>query len=221
MDEFLEELGACVRFTECGRVSLYDLFKMMNITSNEKKQLQKYKACVRHHAITNLSPTLRWNKEDRSTSTIKGAKETPCADIEHTLMFLAYFLPRADNLPEKEVQRLLACFELTDVTFLPVNEKSIMSDLTAAFPWPCVTQFAIGSYRIDLYIPRFKIAIECDEFQHTAYNKIDEEERETFITEQLTCRWVRFDPYTENFSIFEVIRQVLHLVFLRHKYVKS
>ena len=94
------------------------------------------------------------------------------------------------------------------------NEKEIVKCLVKALPYDSIKQFPIGQYKIDLYLPQFKIAIECDEFGHDAYDKHDEEKREQFITDQLSCKWIRFDPYVENFCIFYVIRQTIKLLFI-------
>ena len=70
-------------------------------------------------------------------------------------------------------------------------------------------QFSIGDYRIDLYFPKEKIAIECDEFGHKDRNQEYEETRENFITDQLKCKFIRFNPDEPNFSIFAVIDRIV------------
>ena len=44
-------------------------------------------------------------------------------------------------------------------------------------------QFKIGNYRIDLYLPEHKIAVECDEFDHIGRNINYEIFRQKFIEE--------------------------------------
>lgn len=34
-----------------------------------------------------------------------------------------------------------------------------------------IKQYAVGAYRIDLYFSSLKVAIECDEADHTGYDK--------------------------------------------------
>jgi hypothetical protein len=43
------------------------------------------------------------------------------------------------------------------------------------------SQFAIGHYWIDLYLPKQKIAVECDENGHADRDPMAERERETYI----------------------------------------
>lgn len=74
-----------------------------------------------------------------------------------------------------------------------------------------VREFKIGKYRIDLYLPKYKIAIECDEYGHKGYK--DEEIREQFIRQQLDCKFVRFNPHEEGFSILHVIKTLLEEIF--------
>ena len=74
-------------------------------------------------------------------------------------------------------------------------------------------QFAIGSYRIDLYFPVIKIAVECDERDHRDRDPIAEKEREEYIKHQLNCRFIRFNPDCKNFDIFDVINKIMMLIY--------
>jgi very-short-patch-repair endonuclease len=71
-----------------------------------------------------------------------------------------------------------------------------------------IEQFVVGKHRIDLYFPVYKIAIECDEHDHKDRDVNKEIERQSFITEQLTCEWVRFDPHGDHFSIAKVVNAI-------------
>jgi very-short-patch-repair endonuclease len=217
LQSFLQKSDCRLRYTADGKISLYDIFKFMKITSNENKRVSKYKSSTRNHAIENCSPIERWDPESNQSTIIKNAKETPCADLSHTIKFMGYFLRRG-NLEQEDIHNIIARFDLPKHILhdddLPHTEKEILKQVKNALPWDTVHEFAIGSYRIDMYIPRFKIAVECDEFDHKQYNRIDEECRERFISTQLNCTWVRFDPYDEKFDIFDVIRRILKLSLL-------
>lgn len=53
-------------------------------------------------------------------------------------------------------------------------------------------QFVVGSYRIDFYIPKLKVAIEYDEFQHNHMkNILNDKQREDYLRRVLGCRFVR------------------------------
>ncbi len=97
------------------------------------------------------------------------------------------------------------------------TEEEIMEELGKAFA-ACgpLKQFQIGKYRIDMYLSKPKIAIECDEHGHSRYDQLGEMQRQAFIEEQLGCTFVRFDPYAPGFSIAqpigEVVQQLMTMV---------
>ena len=70
-------------------------------------------------------------------------------------------------------------------------------------------QYVVGSYRIDMYFPQHKLAVECDENGHRRYCPERERERHDFITDQLQCRWVRYDPYSQDFDVFLLINTIM------------
>lgn len=71
------------------------------------------------------------------------------------------------------------------------------------------TQFSVGPYRLDLYIPDYDLAIECNELNHSDRDPKKEEERTTFIKSDLNCEFIRFNPDGENFSTYEVIGSIV------------
>ena len=92
-------------------------------------------------------------------------------------------------------------------------EMATMAQIMKAFKGcQMQQQFSVGQYRIDLYFLDHKIAVECDEFGHRDRNDREEALRQQFITFQLGCEWVRFDPHATSFCIFEVINTIFTLV---------
>ena len=74
-----------------------------------------------------------------------------------------------------------------------------------------VEQYIVGDndYRIDLYFPQYKIAVECDESHHkTITNKLKDMERQNAIKDVLNCKFVRYDPFCEKFNIFNLINEI-------------
>lgn len=67
------------------------------------------------------------------------------------------------------------------------------------------------NYRIDLYFPEYNIAVECDE-NHHLNNEINDQTRQKTITNELGCRWVRFQPDSPNFDIFKTIGDIYKLM---------
>lgn len=71
------------------------------------------------------------------------------------------------------------------------------------------TQYTVNKYRIDLYFPDYKLAIECDEFNHNDRDQDYEIEREEYITTKLNCKFIRYNPDHPEFTIFEVINRII------------
>lgn len=66
------------------------------------------------------------------------------------------------------------------------------------------------TYRIDLYIPKYKIAIECDETHHSTPKKKEaDRQRQEYIEDNLGCYFIRFNPLEKNFNIGNVINDIM------------
>jgi len=71
-------------------------------------------------------------------------------------------------------------------------------------------------YRIDLYFPDYKLAIECDE-NHT---NIDADiKRENDIKDKLNCTFIRYKPYDKKFNIFLLINEIYKFI-LEYKKIR-
>ena len=64
-------------------------------------------------------------------------------------------------------------------------------------------QHSVLGYGIDLYIPKYKLAIEVDELGYCTRNIEDEIERQEITEEKLGCKFIRIDPSRENFNIID------------------
>jgi hypothetical protein len=64
-------------------------------------------------------------------------------------------------------------------------------------------------YHIDLYIEKYKLAIECDENNHKDRNPLKEKERMEFIINKIGCKFIRFNPDDTNFDITNVINTII------------
>jgi hypothetical protein len=72
--------------------------------------------------------------------------------------------------------------------------------------------FKDNKYIIDLYLPRSKVAIECDENDHKHKDPLKESIREEAIKNELGCRFLRFNPDDSNFNIGEVINVIFSIL---------
>ena len=74
----------------------------------------------------------------------------------------------------------------------------------------------IGSYRIDLYFSEHKLAIECDEHDHKDRDINYEIYRQMFIKDQLTCKFIRYNPDAKDFTIESVLNKSFQYISKKH-----
>ncbi|NDG19752.1 MAG: DUF559 domain-containing protein [Betaproteobacteria bacterium] len=70
-------------------------------------------------------------------------------------------------------------------------------------------QYRIGSYFVDCYLPSCNLVIECDEFGHSQYNSADEKRRQEYISSQLQCTFIRYNPNSTDFDLGSLVNDVL------------
>ena len=67
---------------------------------------------------------------------------------------------------------------------------------------------ALNNFRIDLYLPDQKLAIEIDEFNHKDRDAHYEKERKRIIIECLNCKIMRIDPDSKDFKLSTCLGQI-------------
>jgi very-short-patch-repair endonuclease len=75
----------------------------------------------------------------------------------------------------------------------------------------CKRQFTIGKYRIDLYFPDYRLAVECDENNHIDRDPILEKIREDYIISRGN-KLIRFNPNAKQFDLSDVIREIFIII---------
>ena len=79
-----------------------------------------------------------------------------------------------------------------------------------------VDQYEIeNKYRIDLYFPKQKIAIECNENCHSSYDIEKEKNRTEYINKFLDIKdsdWIIFNPDAKDFELSKIIGQIFILM---------
>jgi len=90
--------------------------------------------------------------------------------------------------------------------YIPVcDERENLTHITQAFMGETMhTQFTVLRYKIDLYFPKYKLAIEFDERFHSLQIAADQQ-REVEISTELGCTFIRF---TKTDNIFEIINRI-------------
>ena len=97
--------------------------------------------------------------------------------------------------------------KFTHIKFLTAETDTIYSIQKSIFT-ASIPQFTVDKYRIDLYLPEYNIAIECDENNHNCRDIYYEKDRENYIKHKLKCSFVRYDPHAKDFDIFKVIEKI-------------
>lgn len=101
--------------------------------------------------------------------------------------------------------------EVLDVR-VPSHEDGTLAIIMKAFAGEAMeTQYSVDGYRIDLYMPDYKIAIECDEPQH-AWQREADAVRQSAIEKKLGCTFIRYEPLSPGFDIVTVINQVFRCI---------
>ena len=89
------------------------------------------------------------------------------------------------------------------------KETTTMSHIQDAFKGEeMIDQYGVDGYRIDLYFPAYKLAIECDEFNHNDRDVEYEVRRQNHIENKLGCHFIRYNPDAGDFNIFRVINRI-------------
>ena len=96
----------------------------------------------------------------------------------------------------------------------PIETAAIDAHSSVSISWYTNAPNWLYTYRIDLYFPKHKIAVECDEFGHKYRDPQYEMERENYIKEELECVFIRFNPDDPVFNIFVVINKLIRLIYL-------
>lgn len=76
------------------------------------------------------------------------------------------------------------------------------------------SQCPVDNYRIDLYIPKYKIAIEIDDEEHK-YKKNYDTVRQKYIEKQIHCKFIRVNEGESCGSIIAQIVKELNLLSCR------
>jgi hypothetical protein len=101
---------------------------------------------------------------------------------------------------------------------IPTKESDTISKIrSATFKFDSETSFLIRtngrkSRRLDLYYPKQKLCVECDENGHTYYDQEDEEDRKNLI-HGMGITTYRYNPDEYGFDIYTTIGEILHILY--------
>jgi very-short-patch-repair endonuclease len=80
-----------------------------------------------------------------------------------------------------------------------------------------IQQYKVKQYFIDLYFPKYKLAIECDESGHyrEIMNSNDIIRENNIKTEITDIYFIRYRPEEKDFNIFKLINQIYQFIRLK------
>ena len=122
-------------------------------------------------------PCRKFLREDLAVQIIMDCRTTPSIDFKTRLGF------KQHNPIMTQKESVLTKLD----TFFKTEDK--------------LFQHSVLGYRIDLYVPKYKLAIEVDELGHCTRNIEDEIERQEKIEQRLGCKFIRIDPSKKHFNI--------------------
>ena len=76
-----------------------------------------------------------------------------------------------------------------------------------------IDQYTVDNYRIDLYFPKHKLAVECDEFGHNDRDVNYEVTRQKYIEAKLRCQFIRFNPDAKDFKMENVLNEIFRFIY--------
>lgn len=146
----------------------------------------------------------------------RGQGMTPCISVQDSRLLVITIISSL-RISKTKKEQILQKYGIKDYEIMRTYiEADIHEKIMKTFNSCCILieQYSILNYRIDLYCTDKKIAIECDEHNHIAYNKDTELERQQNITKILNCKWIRYNPYDKHFDIFDLLNKIMKELIL-------
>ena len=172
--------------------------KWLNKKNTEKK--------LGHSNLTMV--TAKYSGDDRRK---KRQELQDCGKSRPTRIFIREDLGIQVIMDCKTVQAVKISKELGFNQHDPImtQEQSVLTKLdTYSKTEEKIFQHYVLGYRIDMYIPEYKLAIEVDELGHCTGDLKSEIERQKRTEEELGCKFIRMYPSSENFDIIDEFSRI-------------
>ena len=99
--------------------------------------------------------------------------------------------------------------DVKSIAFACIEASSIEHIFTTFKGEEMIEQYRISNYIIDLYFPKYKLAIECDEKGHNNHkNIVKDGDREAELKTLIGCKFIRYKPYEKYFNIFDLLNEI-------------
>lgn len=192
---------------------LNDVLRVLNNNSNRKSVLRKLSSYVvdlidsenngdvfnhmyQFNASTETWSTVNMSELHSSTRTSMNSKLS--AIPNHCLLECIQLIQSKMRITTSQKMINLKKFYTDEdlnkvqITESPI-ELSCLDVLEKTLPFEMICQHRIGVYRIDAYIPRFRIGIQIDENDHSGYDENNEKKINQCLNDNnITC--IRFSP---------------------------
>ena len=93
------------------------------------------------------------------------------------------------------------------------KEQSVIIRISKSFPdIKIIQQYFVlhNKYKIDSYLPDYKLATKIDGKGHTDRKEEEEKEKEKEIKEELDCKFIRINLESENFDMDAIIGTIFN-----------
>jgi len=93
-----------------------------------------------------------------------------------------------------------------------IEVVSFIQSFLTGLKIPFEFQKSVDKYRIDLFLPIQKLAIEIDENGHKDRNQMYEQTREETLTTLLSCKFMRINPDDRDFNIALCLSNITRVI---------
>lgn len=155
--------------------------------------------------IKNIRDNNLKNKISIKTKTNRGEQNMVFIDYDNLLKIFSKtrkyeMIELANNLN----------INLNNKIYICIETETIKCILDAFNGEKMIQQYKVKQYFIDLYFPKYKLAIECDERMHNRILKKENDvSRENDIKIEIKdIYFIRYEPDKKDFNIFNVINKI-------------
>lgn len=189
--------------TDSSMANVFEFCKKENIKYAVDGQEVLFKASDvgRYLSIKNIrTSTVKWTSVDKKTMSID-SKGGPQKTSMLTMNGVRRFVCSSRTLCAGAIAREFG-IDIHSNKYLS-KETDTLTCLRKIFVGvEMVPQFICGKYRIDMYLPLYKLAIECDEEGHDRPSRVlDDLVREEWLKRELGCTFIRYKPDDGNFDL--------------------
>lgn len=182
--------------------SIDELTEALTTTKNlvVRHLTKNYKENV-HYIVEKHIPTIQHGGQNKINYLLT---EKTFELIKHSYNLRNKYITKlGDNI--EYINPICMCIENQTIGFIENSFRDVVN---------LKRQYRIGKYRIDLYFVDYKLAIECDENNHSDRDIMEEKTREDFIL-SLGNKIIRYNPNETGFDLSNVLRQINHILFTK------